>query len=126
MTCARKRTTAPPPSSGTRAREILVVLVSANAYLQALAATARAESAQAQLQTAEALYRQAVDLKAGGLVAGIDVVRAEVQLATERQRVTAFNNAFEKSKLQLARIIGMPIGRGFTSAASCFPCPFQI
>ena len=92
----------------------LVVLVSANAYLQALAATARAESAQAQLQTAEALYRQAVDLKAGGLVAGIDVVRAEVQLATERQRVTAFNNEFEKSKLQLARIIGMPIGQEFT------------
>lgn len=92
----------------------LVVLVSANAYLQALAATARAESAQAQLQTAEALYRQAQDLKTGGLVAGIDVVRAEVQLANERQRVTAANNAFEKSKLQVARLIGLPIGQAFT------------
>jgi outer membrane protein TolC len=92
----------------------LVVLVSGNAYMQTLAASARAETAQAQLQTADALYRQAVDLKAGGLVAGIDVVRAEVQLATERQRVTASKNAFEKSKLQLARIIGMPIGQEFT------------
>jgi len=92
----------------------LVVLVSANAYLQALAATARAESAQAQLQTADALYRQAQDLKTGGLVAGIDVVRAEVQLATERQRVTAANNASEKSKLQVARLIGLPIGQAFT------------
>ena len=92
----------------------LVVLVSGNAYMQTLAASARAETAQAQLQTADALYRQAVDLKAGGLVAGIDVVRAEVQLATERQRVTASNNAFEKAKLQLARIIGMPIGQEFT------------
>jgi len=92
----------------------LVVLVSANAYLQALAATARAESARAQLQTAEALYLQAGDLKASGLVAGIDVVRAEVQLATERQRATVANNAFEKSKLQLARLIGLPVGQAFT------------
>jgi outer membrane protein TolC len=90
------------------------VLVSGNTYMLALAAAARAESAQAQLQTADALYRQAVDLKAGGLVAGIDVVRAEVQLATERQRATASTNAFEKTKLQLARIIGLPIGQTFT------------
>jgi len=97
-----------------RSARDLVVLISGNAYLQTLAAAARAESAQAQLQTAEALYRQAVDLKAGGLVAGIDVVRAEVQLATERQRATASTNAFEKGKLQLARIIGLPVGQTFT------------
>src|SRR6185369_11272830 len=41
----------------------LVVLVTANAYLQGLAAAARAASAQAQLRTAEALVNQAVDLK---------------------------------------------------------------
>jgi outer membrane protein TolC len=92
----------------------LVVLVSANAYLQALAAAARAESARAQLQTADALYQQAVDLRAGGLVPGIDVLRAEVQRSTERQRATAAGNALEKSKLQLARIIGLPIGQTFT------------
>src|SRR6266853_1303718 len=40
------------------ARE-LVVLVAANAYLQALAAAARADSARAQSQTAQALYDQA-------------------------------------------------------------------
>jgi outer membrane protein TolC len=97
-----------------RSARDLVVLVSGNAYMQALAAAARAESAQAQLQTADALYRQAVDLKAGGLIAGIDVVRAEVQLATERQRATASTNAFEKSKLQLARLIGLPVGQEFT------------
>lgn len=97
-----------------RSARDLVVLVSGNAYMQALAAAARAQSAQAQLQTADALYRQAVDLKAGGLVAGIDVVRADVQLATERQRATASTNAFEKAKLQLARIAGLPIGQEFT------------
>ncbi len=92
----------------------LVVLVSGNAYLQALASSARADSARAQLQTAEALYRQAGDLRQSGLVAGIDVLRAEVQLSTQRQRSTAGRNDFEKAKLQLARIIGLPIGQPFT------------
>ncbi|HET9832637.1 MAG TPA: TolC family protein, partial [Vicinamibacterales bacterium] len=59
------------------ARE-LVVLVSANAYLQALAASARADSARAQLQSAQALYNQATTMRQNGLVAGIDVLRAEV------------------------------------------------
>ncbi len=91
----------------------LVVLVTANAYLQTLAASARAEAAQAQADTAQALYAQATDLKQGGLVAGIDVLRAEVQLDTERQRTTAARNEFEKSKLQLARLIGLPLGQPF-------------
>ena len=92
----------------------LVVLVSANLYLQGLAAAARAESARAQLQTAQALYNQAVDLKQGGLVAGIDVLRAQVQLSTEQQRATASANDFEKAKLALARMIGLPVGQTFT------------
>lgn len=91
----------------------LVVLVTANAYLQTLAAAARSESAQAQVESADALFKQATDMKAGGLVAGIDVLRAEVQLGTERQRATAARNDFEKAKLQLARIIGLPIGQPF-------------
>ena len=95
------------------ARE-LVVLVAANAYLQALASSARADSARAQLQSAQALFTQATDLKQNGLVAGIDVLRAEVELSTEKQRVTATANDFEKSKLQLARIIGLPIGQALT------------
>ena len=92
------------------ARE-LVVLVSANAYLQALAASARADAARAQMQSAQALFTQASDLKQNGLVAGIEVLRAEVHLTTEKQRVTATANDFEKAKLQLARIIGLPIGQ---------------
>lgn len=91
-----------------------VVLVAANAYLVALAASARVDSARAQATTAEALYSQATNLKQNGLVAGIDVLRAEVALNTERQHVTATVNDFEKSKLQLARIIGLPLGQPFT------------
>ncbi len=92
----------------------LVVLVAANAYLQALASSSRAESARAQVQTAQAIYNQAVDLQAGGIVAGIEVLRAEVQLSTEQQRATATRNDFEKAKLQLAHLIGLPLGQSFT------------
>jgi outer membrane protein TolC len=92
----------------------LVVLATANAYLQVLAATSRADSARAQLDTARALFNQAADQRQSGLAAGIDVVRAEVQLSTERQRAMAAANNLEKAKLQLARVIGLPTGQPIT------------
>jgi outer membrane protein TolC len=95
----------------------LVVLVAANAYLQVLAADARAQSARAQLQTSQALYQQAQDLKQSGIVPGIDVVRAEVRLNGDRLRVTESQNDFEKSRLQLARVIGLPVGQAFAVSA---------
>ena len=98
----------------------LVVLVAVDAYAQALSASARVDAARTQVDTAQALYNQAVDLKQGGLIAGIEVLRAEVQLATDRQRITAAQTAFEKAKLQLARLIGLPIGQPFTLADPVF------
>ena len=110
--------------SSRSAREI-VILVTANLYLQALAASARADSARAQLETARALQTQAVDLRQSGIIAGIDVVRAEVRLSTERQRATASENEFQKAKLQLARAIGLPIGQAFdlSTAVPELPVP---
>jgi outer membrane protein TolC len=96
-----------------RSARDLVVLVAANLYLQTLATEARAVTARAQLDTATSLHQQALNLRQSGLVAGIDVVRAEVRMITERQRVTAAANDFEKSKLQLARVIGLPPGQMF-------------
>jgi len=96
-----------------RSARDLVVLVAANLYLQVLATGARADTARAQLETATALHQQAISLREGGLVAGIDVVRAEVRQSTERQRVTAATNDYEKTKLQLARVIGLPAGQAF-------------
>jgi outer membrane protein TolC len=96
-----------------RSARDLVVLVSGNLYLQALAAAARRDSTRAQMQSAQAIFQQASNMKDAGLVAGIDVLRADVQLATERQRVTAAENEFEKAKLQLARVIGLPPGQAF-------------
>lgn len=105
------------------ARDV-VILVSANAYSLAFAAAARVDAARAQLDTAEALLRQANDLKQSGIVAGIDVLRAEVQRDTVRQRVTATEADSEKAKLQLARIIGLPLGQAFTLSDQIRPAPF--
>jgi outer membrane protein TolC len=91
-----------------------VVLVTANLYLQTLAANARADSARAQQETAQALYTQAQDLRQSGIVAGLDVVRAEVRLMGDRQRAIATANEYEKTKLQLARIMGLPRGQEYT------------
>jgi outer membrane protein TolC len=91
-----------------------VIHVAGNVYIQALAASARADSARAQQETAEALYNQAVNMRQSGLVAGIDVLRAQVQLSAQQQRATATANDFEKMKLTLARLIGLPLGQAFT------------
>ena len=105
------------------AREI-VVLVSANAYSHAVATSARLDAARAQMDTAQALARQAADLKQSGLVAGIEVLRADVQVDTARQRQTAAQTDFEHAKLQLARIIGLPPGQAFTLADPIRESPF--
>jgi outer membrane protein TolC len=105
------------------ARDV-VILVSANAYSQALASAALVDASRAQRDTAEALFQQATDLKQAGLVPGIDVLRAEVQFGTARQKVTAAQADAEKAKLQLARIVGLPIGQVFTLASDIQPAPF--
>ena len=92
----------------------LVVLVAVDSYARVLAASARVDAAQAQLGTAQALYMQALDLKQSGIVAGIDIIRAELQVDTERQLVTAAQTDLEKARLVLARLIGLPIGQAFT------------
>ena len=91
-----------------------IVLVAANVYLQTVAAAARAESTRAQLDTARALRQQAQELRAAGVVAGIDVVRSEVAVDAAQYAATAARNDFEKTKLQLARLIGLPIRQAFT------------
>jgi outer membrane protein TolC len=99
---------------GVRSARDLVVLVSVNLYLEAVSAASRIEAAHAQLHTAEALLQQANDLKASGLVAGIDVLRADVQVQNSRQRSITAENDFEKAKLQLGRAIGLPLGQSIT------------
>jgi outer membrane protein TolC len=102
----------------SRSARDFVIHVAGNLYVQALAASARVDSARAQQQTAQALYNQAVDLKQAGVIAGIDVLRAEVQLNAQTQRATAAANEFEKAKLQIARVMGLPLGQAFSLDAN--------
>ena len=90
-----------------------VIHVAGVLFVQALAASARADAARTQQETARALHQQAFDLKQSGIIAGIDVLRAEVQLGTQTQRTTNAVNEFEKAKLALARAIGLPLGQRF-------------
>ncbi len=91
----------------------LIVLVVGGTYMQALAGQARIASVEAQLQTAQALYQQAVDMKAAGMAPGIDVLRTQVEMQAQQQRLVAARNDFAKDKLGLARIIGLPAGQEF-------------
>lgn len=86
----------------------LVVLAVGGAYLQVIAAEARVQSAQAQLETANALLDQTSQRRAVGLTAQIDVNRSQVQALTQQQRLVSLKNDLAKQKINLARLIGLP------------------
>jgi outer membrane protein TolC len=94
----------------------LVVLAVGNSYLQIVAAAAQVASTQAQVNTDQTLFTRARDQKLAGTAPGIDVLRAQVQLQTRQQELVVEKNQFEKDKLTLARVIGLPIGQQFTVA----------
>jgi outer membrane protein TolC len=94
------------------ARE-LVVLAVGNAYLLALAGAARVDTAQAQVQTAQALYDKAVDQQKAGVSPAIDTLRAQVELQSRQQQLIVARNDLAKQKLQLARAIGLPLAQEF-------------
>ena len=94
----------------------LVVQAVASGYLQIIADASRVLSIQAQVNTADAIYNRAVDQKKAGTSPGIDVLRAQVELKMEQQRMLAQQNLLEKDKLALARVIGLPAGQVFEIA----------
>jgi outer membrane protein TolC len=106
------------------ARE-LVVLVTGDQYLLTLANAARLDTAKAQLVTAQAILQRTEDRKAVGAVAGLDVLRAKVQMQEIQQRVLVAENQLERQKLSLARTIGLPISQQFqlTDAMPYGPLP---
>jgi outer membrane protein TolC len=79
-------------------------------YLNAQSAAAQAEAAQARVTTADALYKLARDRHDAGVATGVDVLRAQVQLANERQRLLEAQNSAKLTLMALARNIGMSPG----------------
>lgn len=88
----------------------LIIRQVAGLYLSAQAAAARAEAAQSRVVTAEELLRLARERRSAGVATGVDVLRAEVQLANERQRLLEARNETQQALLQLARNIGLRPG----------------
>jgi outer membrane protein TolC len=92
----------------------LVVLAVGGTYLQVVATAARVDSARAQVETARAIYQQAVDRNRAGLNARIDVDRSQVELQTQQLRLISLETDLANQKLVLARLIGLPLGQSFT------------
>jgi outer membrane protein TolC len=90
-----------------------VVLAVGGSYLQVIAASARVDAAEARVRTAQAVYDQAVSRHEARVNARIDVTRTLVELQTEQQRLRGLQNDVAKLKLNVARIIGLPIGQDF-------------
>jgi outer membrane protein TolC len=76
-------------------------------YLAALLAESRLETAKANLEQAERLFRLAERQKDAGTGVAVEVTRAQVQLAHERQRLLAASNERAKAHLNLLRALGL-------------------
>jgi outer membrane protein TolC len=94
------------------ARDTVVLAVGAN-YLLVIAQESRLEAAQAQLETAQALYDLAKDQEAAGLAPNIDTLRARVQLQAQQESLIQVENDLEKQRIALARVIGLPVRQKF-------------
>jgi outer membrane protein TolC len=94
------------------ARE-LVVLSVGNAYLQAIAATSRVETAEAQVKNSQALSDKAADQLKAGLSPAIDALRAQVELQSRQQQLIVARNNLAKANLSVARVIGLAPGQQF-------------
>jgi len=94
----------------------LVVQATASAYLQIIADASRVQAIRSQVETAQALYDRTVDQQNAGTAAGIDVLRSQVELKQQQQRLRGQTNQFDKDKLALSRVIGLPPGQEFNLA----------
>ena len=94
------------------ARDLVVLAVGYN-YLQAIADEARIETAEAQVNTGQALYNQASDQLKAGTSPAIDELRAHVELQTRQQQLIQAKNDLAIQKLTVARVIGLAPGQEF-------------
>ena len=79
----------------------------ARSYLAAVRADADVEAVKANVSLSEAVLQQAENQKAAGTGTGIEITRARVQLANDRQRLLVAENTRRAAGLQLLRGIGL-------------------
>src|SRR5665213_4409699 len=94
------------------ARDLVVPTVG-NAYLLCVADAARIDSVKAELDTSKVSLDQANAAHEAGTSPRLDTLRAQVDYQNEQQNLIATTNQFEKDKLALARVIGLPLAQQF-------------
>jgi len=87
------------------ARDLIVRAVAA-LYLNAQSAAARVDSAQSRVTDSDTLYKLAKDKHDAGTATGVDMLRAQVQLANDKQALLIARNQLKQSLLELARNLG--------------------
>jgi outer membrane protein TolC len=91
----------------------LVVLTVGNAYLTCVADRSRIETEQAQVNTSKISLDQAVQNHQAGTAPLLDELRARVDYQSEQQALIVAQNAYDKDRLTLARVIGLPLAQKF-------------
>jgi len=88
----------------------LVVRETAGLYLDSEVGLAEIETAESRVTTSQALEKLARDQHDQGLATAVDLVRAQVQLARDRQTLLVARDAYQTSLLLLARFLGLSPG----------------
>lgn len=91
----------------------LITLAVGGAYLQALAAQARVDAAQSQLDTANAVFHQSSEQHGEGVLGKLNVDQSQVKTLTQQQQVITLRNDLAKQKINLARLTGLAPNDGY-------------
>jgi outer membrane protein TolC len=91
----------------------LVTLAVGGAYLQVLVAQARMDAAQAELDTANAVFHQSTEQHGQGVLAQLNVDQSQVRTLTQQQQITTLRNDLAKQKINLARLTGLAPNAGY-------------
>jgi outer membrane protein TolC len=89
----------------------LIILAVSGTYLQVLADKANVASQEAQVKQAEATYTQTQRQFEAGTKAVVDRNRSFVEFHTEQERLSSLRGGLTKQTMQLARLIGLPVGQ---------------
>jgi outer membrane protein TolC len=88
------------------ARDLIIRSI-ADFYLNGQSAQARVEAAQTRVTDSTTLYQLAKDKHDAGTATGVDVLRAQVQLANDKQALLVAQNQYKQALLVLARNLGI-------------------
>jgi outer membrane protein TolC len=105
----------------------LVTLAVCGAYLQVLAAQARVEAAQVQLDTANALFHQSTEQHVEGVLGKLNVDQSQVRALSQQQQIVTLRTDLAKQKINLARLAGLPPNADYrlTDTFPFAPAPVQ-